>query len=112
MLPILVLAQEASPKSTINSYTLSVSCFSDRFSVSLAAKRKHSRGVNVPSNASYCITYPIWFEYGYNEAIVCEFILIYPAIVKLSDTSRDDKKLSNVVLPEPDGPRIAVKLSA
>ncbi len=33
-------------------------------------------------------------------------------MVKLSDIRREDRKLSNVVLPEPDGPRMAVKLSA
>lgn len=33
-------------------------------------------------------------------------------MVRLSETRRDDKKFSRVVLPEPDGPRIAVKLEA
>lgn len=31
-------------------------------------------------------------------------------MVKLSETSRDDKKFSKVVLPEPEGPSIAVKV--
>lgn len=32
-------------------------------------------------------------------------------MVKLSDTRRDERKLRRVVLPEPDGPKIAVKVS-
>jgi hypothetical protein len=31
-------------------------------------------------------------------------------ILRLSEESLDDKKFNNVVFPDPDGPRIAVKL--
>ena len=44
--------------------------------------------------------------------IVSELILISPVMVKLSETSREERKLRRVVLPEPEGPKIAVKLSA
>jgi len=32
-------------------------------------------------------------------------------MVKLSDTRREERKFKRVVLPLPDGPKIAVKLS-
>jgi hypothetical protein len=60
--PIFVSAHELKPKSLISSLTLSLISSSLNPSVSLAANRKHSLGVKVPSKASYCITYPIWFE--------------------------------------------------
>jgi len=110
--PIFVLAHELNPRSTISYSTLSFSCYSFKFKVSLAANKKHYLGVSVPSNASSCITYPIWFEYGSRDVICWEFILIYPEMVKLSETSLDERKFNNVVLPEPDGPKMAVKLSA
>ena len=44
--------------------------------------------------------------------IFSELILISPLMVKLSDTSREERKLRRVVLPEPEGPKMAVKLSA
>ena len=77
----------------------------------MAANKKHSLGVRVPSKASYCMTYPIWFEKGSRELMTSELILISPVMVKFSDTSREERKLRRVVLPEPDGPKIAVKLS-
>lgn len=41
-----------------------------------------------------------------------ELIWTSPVMVKLSETSLDDRKFNKVVLPEPDGPSMAVKLSA
>lgn len=54
--PIFVLAHDVRPRSRINSSTLSFNCLSLRFKVSLAANKKHSLGVNVPNNASSCMT--------------------------------------------------------
>jgi hypothetical protein len=39
-----------------------------------------------------------------------ELILISPVMTKLSETRREERKLRSVVLPEPEGPKIAVKL--
>lgn len=72
---------------------------------------KHYLGVRVPKRASSCMTYPIWFEYGSKEFILKELILTSPVMVRLSDTRREDKKFNKVVLPLPDGPKMAVKLS-
>ena len=70
---------------------------------------KHYLGVNIPNSASSCITYPIWLAYFYNDLTYTPLILYYPYKIRLLDMSLPAKKLRNVVLPEPEGPRIAVK---
>jgi hypothetical protein len=57
--PILTSAHDFNPRSNINSLTLYYNLLYDRFKVNLAANKKLSLGVNVPNNASSCITYPI-----------------------------------------------------
>jgi hypothetical protein len=46
--------------------------------------------------------------YFYNDLTYTPLILYYPYKIRLLDMSLPAKKLRNVVLPEPDGPRIAV----
>jgi len=36
--------------------------------------------------------------------------LIYPSTIRLSDINLPDKKFNKVVLPDPEGPKIAVKV--
>lgn len=51
-------------------------------------------------------------EYFSRFLITTPLILYYPWSIRLSDISRPAKKFKKVVLPEPDGPKIAVKDSA
>ena len=109
VLPILTLQQSLRP-----SYWMSSSTRSDFqnyviSSFKSAANWKHYFGVNVPNKASSCITQPIWLEKAYKFLIMTPLILNSPSSIRLSDMSRPAKKLRNVVFPEPEGPRIAVK---
>ena len=110
--PTLVSAQEVSPSSKIRSWTILY--FYALLTVSLRshANLKHYLGVNVDKRASYCITYPMSLQYGSTDSIGCRLKRIPPLTVRLSDMSLPDKKLRSVVFPEPDGPRIAVKVES
>jgi len=58
------------------------------------------------------MTYPIWLEYGSSDLIAWLFNFIYPSTNRLSDISLPERKLRRVVFPEPEGPKIAVKVDA
>ena len=55
------------------------------------------------------MTYPISLQYLSIDVNETEFSLYSPVIVKLSDINLPAKKFSNVVLPDPEVPKIAVK---
>lgn len=112
MFPILTSQQSLSPSSIISYSTLLILSNYVIFSLRSAANLKHSLGVKVPSSASSCITYPIWFEYASTDETATPLIRYSPSSIKLSDISLPAKKFKNVVLPDPDGPNMAVKDSA
>lgn len=107
--PIFTSLHPTKPNSSKSYSTLSLLWNADNSRRKSAANWKHSLGVRVPSRASSCITYPIWFEYGSTDFTYCPFILYSPSIEMLLDMSLPPRKLRKVVLPEPDGPRMAVK---
>lgn len=112
LLPTRVSAQVVNPNCLIRFSTLLNFSSLDYINLRSAANWKHSLGVKVANNASYCITYPICLQYGSTELICYLLNLIPPSTVKLLDISLPDKKFKRVVLPDPDGPKIAVKVES
>ena len=112
LLPILTSAHLVNPNSDISSSTRYNFWNYVKLSLKFAAKWKHYRGVNIASNESSCITYPIWFEYGSTDCISDPLILYDPYNFKLLDINLPAKKFRKVVLPDPEGPKMAVNDSA
>lgn len=57
---------------------------------------------------SSCITYPTTPLYSAIVSIGFPLAFSYPLNIKLSERSLPDRRLSIVVFPEPEGPKIAV----
>lgn len=111
LFPIMVSAHLSKPNSAINSWTLwFFSSVLKSYNLRLAAKVNAYLGVKVGSKISSCITYAIWFAYGWRSFTCCPFKYNSPYIYRLSEASRPLKKLSRVVFPEPEGPIIAVNV--
>lgn len=79
-------------------------------SLKSATNLKHSKGVKVGSMKSSCITYPTMDLYLLIPSTVSPLILSSPLSYRLSESILPEMRLSMVVFPQPDGPRIAVKV--
>lgn len=106
-LPTLVLAQSWRPRAYKRDSTLVYLSFSGSESLKLAVKLKISLGVIVAIKISSYWTKAIKFPNFSISLTSSELILRLPVILSLWSILAD-KKFNKVVLPDPEGPKIAV----